>query len=191
MMSTEGAFRAAASLVCGANGQVPAEDSMNTRTRVFCKLAALWLTLVLPGCGGGGGPTTSSTPTPVPGPVRTLVTQGSATLLPPDANSTHFRALPFTTSTKGTVEATVDWTFPTNTVWMFIATGSCSAEQFALLACPDDPGCPCQFAARSETSTPKPRVLTVPDAAAGTYTLVVWNLGPREESFTYQVILAH
>jgi hypothetical protein len=166
---------------------------MASWARAFCKLAAIWLlALVLPGCGGGSGPTTPSTPTPAPVPVRTTVVQGVGTLAAPEANgNTHFGTVPFTTSSAGTVEATVDWTFPTNTVWMFIAMGSCSGQQFANVACPDGPGCPCQFATGSEASAPKPRVLTVSNAAAGPYTLIVWNLGPREESVSYQVVAIH
>ena len=41
----------------------------------------------------------------------------------------------------------------------------------------------------SEATNPKPRVLTVSNASAGLRTLVIWNLGPREESCSYQSVL--
>jgi hypothetical protein len=50
--------------------------------------------------------------------------------------------------------------------------------------------CPCQFVVRSETTAPKPRVLTIEGAQGGTRTLILINLGPREESVTYRVMLA-
>jgi hypothetical protein len=89
----------------------------------------------------------------------------------------------------GRWEATVDWTFATNTVWMWVSNGACTAEQFALPACPFDAACPCQFTIRSEVATPKPRVLTIPTAPGGMRSLFIANLGPREESGTYSITL--
>jgi hypothetical protein len=53
------------------------------------------------------------------------------------------------------------------------------------------PRVPLPVATGSEASAPKPRVLTVPNAAAGPYTLIMWNLGPRENSVSYQVVAIH
>lgn len=41
----------------------------------------------------------------------------------------------------------------------------------------------------SETSAPKPRVLTVSSATAGARTIIVWNQGPREDACSYQATL--
>ncbi len=142
--------------------------------------------LALPGCGGSDKVTTPPTPTPTPGPVRSLVTRGTAMISGPDDRFTYFRAVPFTTQVAGTVEITVDWTFPTNTLWIFVSSGVCTVQQFQ--SCPGA-GCECPFLVSSETSTPKPRVLTLPSTAAGSRSLFIWNLGPREESVDFQIYL--
>ena len=46
----------------------------------------------------------------------------------------------------------------------------------------------CRFVSRSETATPKPRVLTIP-GAGGTRTLIFANLGPGAETVQYRVTL--
>jgi len=142
--------------------------------------------LALPGCGGGDKVTTPPTPTPAPAPVRSLVTRGTATILGPDDRFTYFRAIPFTTQFPGTVEVTVDWTYSTNTVWIFVSSGVCTAEQFK--SCPGA-ACECPFLVASQTSTPKPRVLNLPSTAAGSRSLFIWNLGPREESVDFQIFI--
>jgi len=71
----------------------------------------------------------------------------------------------------------------------WVANGVCTAQQFARDDCPFEATCPCQFTIRSEVATPKPRVLTIPNAPGGTRTLIVVNLGPKEETATYRVML--
>lgn len=133
-------------------------------------------------CGGGNAPPTSPTPA---APTTRVITQGSFSLDAPTADGAFFGLVPITDQAAGTWEATVDWTLATNTLFMYVATGFCTAEQFASPACPDDATCPCQFAVRSEVATPKPRILAIPNAPGGTRTLIVLNLGPREESISY------
>jgi len=145
----------------------------------------------LAGCSGGSSVTNPATPAPTPssGPIRTVVAQGGFTLSAPESDGTTFfvtRSL--STSMVGTLEVVVDWTFATNTLWMYITEGDCTGEQFENVDCPG-PTCACRFSVVSEVGTPKPRVLTVPSATAGTRTLIVWNLGPREDSGSYQVVL--
>ena len=82
-----------------------------------------------------------------------------------------------------------DWLRDTDTLWVWIADGVCTVDQFALPECPSEPSCPCRFVIRSETATPKPRVLTINEAPGGTRTLIVANLGPREETVQYRVTL--
>lgn len=84
---------------------------------------------------------------------------------------------------------TVNWTYATNSVWMYIAEGDCTRDKFDNLDCPGGPTCECQFSVVSERDSPKPRVLTVTNASAGTRTLIVWNCGPQEESISYQAVL--
>ena len=140
---------------------------------------ALGLALALPGCGSGSGPTDPPTPTPTPTPqpiVRTSVLQAGGSL-----PRNFLGVVPFTTSSSGTIETTVDWTFASNHIIVYIARGNCTFEQAVANQC--------QFVASSETMTPKPRVLTVSGAAAGAYTLLIGNLGPTDESVAFQIVL--
>ena len=151
----------------------------------FRVLSLLALVVVLPGCGGGDGPPTGpSSPTPPPTPVRTVIDSGSEGL-----SVEHFIVIPFTTSGVGTLDATVDWTFSADLLLMYVTQGTCTGTQFAADACPDQPSCECRFAVRSENPFEKPRVMTIANAAAGPYTLIVWNLGPRDESISYTIAL--
>jgi len=140
------------------------------------------LLVVLPGCGGGPTQPPTPAPTPTPAPVRTVLGSGSTALALEE-----FVVVSFDTSAAGSLDATVDWTFASNLLLMYITQGACTVEQFAEDVCPDDPACGCRFAVRAENPSLKPRVLTHANAAAGPYTLIVWNLGPEDESISYQV----
>lgn len=118
-----------------------------------------------------------------------MLQQGSIALSAPTADSVFFALTTVTDPVAGRWETTVDWTNEANTLWMWVADGVCTVEQFAKPECPDEVTCPCRFAIRSETATPKPRVLSIPGAAGGTRTLIVANLGPREENAQYRVML--
>jgi len=63
-------------------------------------------------------------------------------------------------------------------VW--VARGDCTAEQFEAEQC--------TYAATSFTGG-KPRKVSVTGAPAGTYTLIVGNLGPDDDSIAFQVVL--
>lgn len=155
--------------------------------RAGCVAAALGGTAA---CGGGGSSSTNPTPvpTPTPAPVRSVVTDGSFSLSAPDDEFSYFARRAVVTSIAGRLEATIDWTYPTNTVWMYIAEGACTAEQFSNVDCPGAT-CECQFSVISQESGPKPRVLSVPNASPGTRTLIVWNRGPQDEGVSFQVTL--
>lgn len=107
----------------------------------------------------------------------------------PKDDTVHFSLASITDNTSGRWETTVDWTDPANDLWMWVANGACTAQQFARDDCPFEATCPCQFTIRSEVATPKPRVLNIPNAPGGTRTLIVLNLGPKEETATYRVML--
>ena len=138
-------------------------------------------------CGGSGTPTTVATPTPAP--VRSVVGQGSFTIGAPDEDFTYYEYAVINTTSTGTLETTVNWTYPSNTVWMYMAEGDCTEDKFDNDDCPGGPTCACRFSVLSEVNTPKPRVLTVRNASPGMRTLIVWNLGPQEESCTYESAL--
>ena len=151
-------------------------------------LAVVTVSLGLSTCGDDPTHPTQG-PTPTPAPVSTVVTQGSLTISAPDDDFTYYRSRLITTTAAGALETTVNWTYSTNEVWMYLAEGDCNGGQFSNDDCPDGPTCECRFIARSEARTPKPRVLTVSNASAGTRTLIVWNLGPKEEACSYQAVL--
>jgi hypothetical protein len=129
----------------------------------------------------GGDSKSPASPTIVTAPTPRTIAQGSFALAAPTEDSVFFAVVPITESSTGTWEATVDW--------MYVANGSCTVTQFASEDCPDMAACPCQFTVRSEVATPKPRVLTIPGAPGGTKTLIVVNLGPREDTSSYTVRL--
>jgi len=85
----------------------------------------------------------------------------------------------FTTDRVGTIEATVNYTFAASEILVWIATGQCTAELFGAERC---------TFATSSFSGPRPRTVTLTGAAAGTYTLVVANLGPDDEAISVQVV---
>jgi hypothetical protein len=134
-------------------------------------LAVAALAAVLPSCGGG-----SSTPSTPTTPQTTVVAQGSGTL-----QVDFIGAVNFSTPAAGRLEVTVDWTFASNDIDIAVFAGSCTATQIINLAC----GAPAAFS----DSLNKPERLSIASAAAGAYTLGIENLGPGNESLSYQVTL--
>lgn len=135
---------------------------------------------IQPGCGGSSGvttPTAVPTPTPPPAPVKTVVVEGSFGGLKPFL----IGDVPFTTTKTGTLDISVDWTFAEDHIIVYVAQDACSFEQLKASQC--------KLVAVSETTTPKPRTLSVQSAAAGGYVLWIGNLGPKQESVSYQVAL--
>jgi hypothetical protein len=86
-----------------------------------------------------------------------------------------------TTTVAGSLTATVEWTFAGNDIDVYLISGNCSFEQFFAQQCPE--------LAFSESTTAKPERITVAQAPAGAYTLFVWNIGPGDESWSFQVVL--
>ncbi len=137
---------------------------------------ALGAVLALAACGGASDPSPQPSLTPTPAPVKAVLMEASINSLPVDYVAGRY----FTTSRTGTIDVTVDWTFPEDTIFVWVAKGQCTFEQFDAETC--------QYATESLATRPKPRLLSVPSAPAGTYTLIVGNLGPRDESVAFQVV---
>lgn len=144
----------------------------------FLALVFLCVALALPGCGGGKGVTTPTpTPTPPPPPVTTLIGEGSFSGL----GARVLASVPFNTSATGTIEATVDWTFATDNVDIYLVRGTCTVDQFNNLTCP--------FVAFSESPVAKPERLSASNQAAGSFNLYIGNRGPAEEAVSFQIFL--
>ena len=72
---------------------------------------------------------------------------------------------------KGALDVTVDWTFPDTWMYVYFGRTNCDYAQLAGRTCP--------FLVKSETQTPKPRVLYTDSLDPGTYYLVLYNV-PRD-----------
>lgn len=152
--------------------------------RTAQRLTIAFIAAMVAGCGGGSSPSAPSTPRPTPAPTPTtlVVRQSSFTGLDPD----YLLVVPFTTTTRGDLEAVVDWTFATNDLDLILVAGTdpCSTgdeidfRTCSILAAQIDP-------------TAKPERLRVPSLAAGTYTLYIGNHGPGEESLSFQILLTY
>jgi hypothetical protein len=148
------------------------------KSRVGRSTAGALFVLGLAGC-GGDSPTAPSTATPTapPAPVASVLMQGSLSNMDPRVL---FTVGTFNTTAAGKLDVTVDWTFATNDVDVYVARGTCSLEQVNNRTCP--------FVTLSESTTAKPEKLTVSSLDPGTYSLMIGNLGPTAESASYQVV---
>jgi hypothetical protein len=143
----------------------------------------LSLLLGLAACGSDDSttPTTPSTPaaTPTPAPTPTpaaVVAQGSDRL--PARQVLNFD---LTTSAKGTVEVTVDYTFADSKILVWLTDRQCSPQLFQSDSC--------TYLAKSLEGA-KPRVISATGVAAGTYSVFVANDGPRDEQVSWKVTLS-
>ena len=123
-------------------------------------------------------PTPDPTPTPTPGDTS-VIDEGSSSLGPLTRLT-----VPFTTSAAGTIGATVDWTFATNDVDIYLARGNnlCTIDQFN--------NNQCQFLGSTTSVSTKPETLSVSNLTAGPYTMYIVNWGSTQESVGYQITLA-
>lgn len=64
---------------------------------------------------------------------------------------------------------------------VYLARGACSLDQFVTNQC--------TVVTFSESPIAKPERLSVPNAAAGAYVLLIGNRGPTDESVAFQVVL--
>jgi hypothetical protein len=151
---------------------------MQAMIRVTRLVTALALAGLLDACGGSSSPTVSSTPAPTPTPcTQNVVFQGQGSLQP-----SFLDLETFTTTSSGRLDVTVDWTFATSTIGVYVVpTNTCALAQFNARTC--------NFLLRSD-SGPKPRKGSVNNLAAGTYDLLVANFASQQESVSVQVVLS-
>jgi hypothetical protein len=142
-------------------------------------LVVATIALGLSGCGSDKiGPPPPPTPPPPPAQVTRVVSQDHDSL-----ESETFGPVVFNTTASGTIGVEVNWTFATNDVDIYLARGNnpCTEETFN-----NDT---CTFIATEESASMKPERLSVPNLAAGTYTLYIANFGDTDESVAWQVTL--
>lgn len=175
--AVEGAVQTRSGCTFTLEGEMSNERSQKKSANRKGRVLATALVALFAACGGDGGMTTPSVPTAAPAPPAPVVVAQSSGSLP----ARYLAMIPFTTTQTGTIDVTVDWTFASNDVDVYLARGACSFEEFVALQC--------QLVAFSESTVAKPEKLSVPNAVAGGYTLLIGNLGPGDESVAFQVVL--
>ena len=137
--------------------------------------AVLLVVVFVSACGGSSGrPTQATPPTTTPGPVQTVVATGTRSL--PGRRTV---LIPFNVPATGTLDVTVDWTVAANEIDVYLAVGTCTAQQW-----PN-----CAWIAASESRDFKPERLRVVGVTAGPYVLDIGSIGLGDESVSYQVVL--
>jgi hypothetical protein len=138
--------------------------------------SALALVMGLTACGGGS---TNPTPPPVnnnpPAPVRSVIGNFTFSLGPIGLA----QPVEVTVSGNGTMDATVQWTFASNDVDLFLTDRNCNATSYFNLG-------NCNIMARANSFTSKPEVIRQ-SLGSGVYRLWVYNDGPASESGTLVV----
>lgn len=140
--------------------------------------SGLMLAVVLPGCGGSSNnnnPTPVVTPTPAPRPQVLLQVSGG---VPGEIVGV---VSPINTTSVGSFELTLDWTFARNNLDIALARGSCNTEDDLLSG-------RCAFIAATNNPATKPERLQVPPQPAGTYYVLVANFSAEDESVAIQVV---
>ncbi len=134
------------------------------RLRLLLALGAV--AMMLPACGVNPF---------VPG--DTLVSEGSKSGIPPYQTSGGAAYIVVVKTTiSGKLEGTVDWTLASNPMRIAWHRGDCT----------QNPNCEMLS---ENTTTSKPKSVTAVNTSAGTYSLVVVNLGTTDESISYRVVL--
>jgi hypothetical protein len=148
---------------------------MGLRGHAAAVAAAIVLATVFGACGGGSTPTTAPTPTPPIVRPPSVVSQGSSLAV----QKGYIYGIEFAVSGTGNIDATVDYTYADTMLAVWIAKGSCSAEQFIADQCP--------FVATSFAGS-KPRKVSANGQTTGTFVLIFGNLGSKDEAISYQVV---
>ena len=142
--------------------------------------AAMLLAAMLPYCSSSSSPTpTTTTTTTLPPCTQSTVLQVSGPV-PSDT----LVGQTFNTTTTGRLDVTVDWTFASSTIGIYVVPqNNCTTvDQFNARTC--------NFIVRSEPGGAKPRKVSAPNVAAGAYDLLVANFSDVDESASGQVVLS-
>jgi hypothetical protein len=143
--------------------------------RILAVSGGLVLAVTLPSCDSGSPTQTQTTTTTTLPPCnQTTVFQGSGSLPPLTIDEERF-----TTGATSRVDVTVDWTFPASVIGVYVVQGGCTLDQFNARSC--------NFLIRSDSGS-KPRKVSAPNVAAGTYSLLLANFADQDESLSAQVV---
>ncbi len=141
----------------------------------------LALVLVLPACGGGGG----GSPTgPSAGPPPPEVLEEASLAFGVVTTSQPTRGIGggvYQLNASGRVDISVDWTSPSNDVDVYLYRGTCSAL--------DGFNERCEIVEKADSTNSKPERLSVANVAAGIYTMLIYNFGPRSDTVSYRIVL--
>jgi hypothetical protein len=141
---------------------------MTRSVRLRLALALGALATLLPACGIANIDLPDLSPT--------VIAEGSKSGIPPvQVDGAAFMVVVKTTLS-GKLEGTVDWTLASNPVGIGWHRGDCT----------QNPNC--ELISENAT-TSKPKTVTAANAAAGTYSLIVVNLGTTNESISYRIVL--
>ena len=155
---------------------------MMTLNRGVLFTVALALMVGLPGCGGG---TTTPPPvaTPVPTPTTSVIFQSAFPPLDPGDGA----AGDFSIPNGGTVRVTMDWTFASNFMFIWVFSGTTCTDFETFFDTGAAPGCT-TLGMDIDPAT-KPASFTFNVAAAQNARILVVNLGPTNESGVVQITL--
>jgi hypothetical protein len=132
-------------------------------------------TLPLPGCGGGsGGGNGGANVTGSTEVKRSIITEHGWGLDPLAFDAVD---ISITGAGSGTVDATVEWTFASDDVDIYVTATACTPEMFANERC--------AYKAKADGETTKPERVSFSVSGGDTYRFWIVNFGPQRESGTF------
>jgi hypothetical protein len=136
-------------------------------------MALVGMAMALAAC-GGGGTSTPTAPAAPPAPSRSVVGQSNWT-----AEVGTAARIDATIGGAGSMDVTVQWTFSSNDVDIYVTSTGCASHQDLL-------NNRCTLIAKADGVTAKPERLTL-TVQAGTFRIWMANFGPTDESGTVEV----
>ncbi len=138
----------------------------------------LVLAVGLSGCGGGDSGSTPAGPSAPQTITTTLPTSTFVGIRPGEV-----RFVDVSVSVTGTLRATLDWTFPSNDLDIYVTTPSCTAVTTSGIQSL------CSVAGRTTSTAAKPELLSV-SVTPGNVRVWAANFGPRSESGTLAITVS-
>jgi hypothetical protein len=127
-----------------------------------------------PGCGGGSSGGGNNKVTGSSQPQSTLLIEQNWTAGVGEAN---LLDVEITGTGSGTVDATVEWTFATDDVDIYVTAQGCSIDMLAANQC--------AYKTKADSTTTKPEKVTFSVSGGDKYRFWIVNFGPQAESGTF------